>query len=518
MEGNELQDGKQRLLQLSHVPTSDRVYEVELKSRAGPFSWYGACVCLGSLPAVNACVSSLIISRYLVAGICVCILVSSLALYAWKKSEKYLFWLALYAILLLLRVQDALGLGLFVGTDSPLFLAVDRFVTSSSLFQLLFHGGAACLHYQVFKHYLSPRLLGKPILVYILVAALIRFLGSFRAPAALPTTFLFFGVLYGCYLVCTQKDRNLSGLDRHILSVAWVLSAMLQLFFLLNVQGLVPLGDLGLRYHIPPIQTCIYMIGFFLVACRRFALKFQETDDLNQHLEAVIQEKAKEQTAFIRSMLHNLKTPLFSLVGYADMAQESLASSPADTGRCLDKIDEKAQYVSGLIDHVFFLTQMDANQVVFQRLPVQLGQILRAVADSAGLKGREKGTRIDLTADPDAQCIGDPLYLQQAFQNLADNAVEHMASGGTLTISARRVDEQWEISFRDDGCGIAPEELTVIFDRYYSNRHGKRASSGLGLTIAKEIVERHGGVIGVESVQGQGATFTVTLPQSSELP
>ncbi len=514
--GDELQDGKQRLLQLSHVPAPDHVYEVVITSRGGPFSWYGACVCLGSLPAVSSCIGSQLISRYLMAGICVCVLVSSLALYGWKRSEKYLFWLALYSILLLLRTQDALGLGFLVGTDSPLFLAVDHFVTSSPLFQLLFHGGAACLHYQVFKHYLSPRLFGKPILVYILAAALIRFLGSFWAPAALPTTFLFFGVLYGCYLICTQKDRDISELERHILSAAWAFSAMLQFFFLLNVQGLVPYGDLGLRYHIPPIQTCIYMIGFFLVACRRFSLKFQEADDLNQHLEAVIREKSKEQTAFIRSMLHNLKTPLFSLSGYADMARESLEAAPADTGRYLDKINEKTQYVSSLIDHVFFLTQMDTNQVVFQRVPVQLDQLLRAVADSALLKGREKSVRVSLSADPDAQCIGDPLYLQQAFQNIADNAVEHMDEGGTLSISARSVDSQWEITFRDDGCGIAPQELTAIFDRYYSNRHGKRASSGLGLTIAKEIVERHGGAIGVESVQGQGAAFTVTLPRRSE--
>ncbi len=516
VEGNELNNSKQRLLQLSHVPAPDHVYEVEIRSRSGALSRNAACVCLGSLAAVSACVSSTVISRHLMAGICVCVLVSSLALYGWKKSEKYLFWLALYAALLALCTQDALGLGFFVGTDSPLFLAVNRFVNSNDFFRFLLKGTSACLHYQVFKHYLSPRLFGKPILVYILAADLIEFLGSFWAPAVIPTTYLFYGVLYGCYLICTQKDRNISELDRHILSTAWGFSAILRIFRELNVHGLIPYGNLGLRILIPPIQTCIYMIGFFLVACRRFALKFQEADDLNQHLEAVIQEKAKEQTAFIRSMLHNLKTPLFSLVGYADMARESLSSSPADTGRYLDKIDDKAQYVSSLIDHVFFLTQMDANQVVFQRVPVQLDQLLRAVADSALLKGREKSVQVSLSADPDAQCIGDPLYLQQAFQNIADNAVEHMSEGGTLSISAKLADGQWEIVFRDDGCGIAPQELTVIFDRYYSNRHGGRSSSGLGLTIAREIVERHGGTIGVESVQGQGATFTVTLPRRSE--
>lgn len=224
-----------------------------------------------------------------------------------------------------------------------------------------------------------------------------------------------------------------------------------------------------------------------------------------------MQEKTREQSLFIRSMLHNLKTPLFSLTGYADMAADSLAH-PADAQRYLAKVSEKAQYVSHLLDRLFLLMQMDAKQVVFQSVPVQLNELLESVAEAAALKGSEKGTRISLSAESDAFCMGDPLYLQQAFQNLADNAIEHVAPNGSLTITLRRQPQGWCIVFTDDGCGIPIEDLPRIFDRYYSNHHGKRSSSGLGLTITKEIIQRHNGSIGVTSHPQKGTSFTVRLP------
>ena len=147
-------------------------------------------------------------------------------------------------------------------------------------------------------------------------------------------------------------------------------------------------------------------------------------------------------------------------------------------------------------------------------MPVHLDEVLRAVEESARLKGTEKGAAIHLTTPKDAFYIGDPLYLQQAFQNIADNAVEHVGPGGWLNIAIAGTEEGWRATFADNGCGILPEDLPKIFDRYYSNRRGRRSSSGLGLTIAREIVERHGGTITVHSCLEQGTMFTITLPYS----
>ena len=513
---NSLNDEQLRLFQFQDAPTADHLYTVELVSTGRSFRAYGACIYIGPLSAVSACVTSQIVSRYVVTGICFCILIFSLALYVWKRSETYLLWLALYAGLMLLRTQDALGIGWITGTDSPIFQAVDRFVVTSSVFRLLYQGMSAYLNYQVLKRFLSAKLFGRSIMVYILAADVIQFLGNGWPGGRFYFSLMYYLVLYVCQILCIQKDRDLPELEQHILSMGWVFTVVLQMFYLFSTERIIPPGDVGLQFHFPPIISSFYPIAFFVVACRRFAIKFQEADDLNAHLEAAIEEKTKEQTAFIRSMLHNLKTPLFSLVGYSDMAAESVNTDPAGAGRYLAKVSDKAQYVSGMLDHIFLLTQMDANQMVFQQVPVHLAELLRAVEDSARLKGKEKNVAVSLSVPEDAFCTGDPLYLQQAFQNLADNAVEHVEAGGHLDISVTGAGDTWAVTFRDDGCGITAEELPKIFDRYYSNHHGKRNSSGLGLPIAKEIVEHHGGRITVQSQHQEGTTFTITLPGHQE--
>ena len=214
-------------------------------------------------------------------------------------------------------------------------------------------------------------------------------------------------------------------------------------------------------------------------------------------------------------MLHNLKTPLFSLTGYSDMAAASL-EDPEQAQHYLAKVSDKAQYVSRLLDRLFLLTQMDAQQVVFQQVPVNLTGLLETIAETTRLKGKEKDIRVSLTAQPDAYCVGDPLYLQQAFQNITDNAVEHTQPGGSLWLSLEGTVDQWVLAFADNGCGIAIEDLPRIFDRYYSNHHGRRSSSGLGLTIAKEIITHHGGSIAVTSQPEKGTVFTVKLPRPDE--
>lgn len=513
---DDLQDGKLRLFQFQDAPAPDGRYEIEIRSSGKTLDRYGCCLYLGPLAAVSACVSSQIVSRFMVTGICLCIMLFSALLYAWKRSEKYLFWLALYAAGMLLRTQDALGVGLFIGSKNPLFEAVDRFVVSSAVFRLIYLILSAWLNYQVMRRFLSSRIFGRSILCYIVSAAVLLTVGKACFGHSLFWETLYFAVLYTCQIVCIQKDPELPAIEQHTLSVAWLLTAVFQFFHTFTSHGAIPPGTIGLQFHIPPIVSCIFPVGFFLIACRRFATKFQEADDLNTHLEAAVEEKTQEQSLFIRSMLHNLKTPLFSLTGYSDMAAASL-EDPEQARHYLAKVSDKAQYVSRLLDRLFLLMQMDARQVVFQQVPVCLTSLLETIGETTRLKGKEKGIQVSLTAQTDAYCVGDPLYLQQAFQNITDNAVEHTQQGGILRLSLQGTDGQWVLTFADNGCGISIEDLPRIFDRYYSNHHGRRSSSGLGLTIAKEIIMRHGGSIAVTSQPEKGTVFTVRLPQPDEM-
>ena len=109
---DDLRDGKLRLFQFQDAPAPDGRYEVEIRSSGKTLDRYERCLYLGPLATVSACVSSQIVSRFMVTGICLCVMLFSALLYTWKRSEKYLFWLALYAACMLLRTQDALGIGL----------------------------------------------------------------------------------------------------------------------------------------------------------------------------------------------------------------------------------------------------------------------------------------------------------------------------------------------------------------------------------------------------------------------
>ena len=212
-------------------------------------------------------------------------------------------------------------------------------------------------------------------------------------------------------------------------------------------------------------------------------------------------------------MLHNLKTPLFSLSGYSDMAMSSVKGSPERCEAFLSKIKENAGYVGHLLDQLFLLTQMDAGQVEYQKINVELNDLLLSVCDTTMVAAQKKHIRISSDVQEGLQTYGDALYLRQALQNLADNAVIHTPEGGLITLTAGKVDGGYRITVSDTGCGISAAELPRIFDRYYSNRHGGRSSSGLGLTISKMLIEANGGTITASSEEGQGACFTVTLPE-----
>ena len=136
--------------------------------------------------------------------------------------------------------------------------------------------------------------------------------------------------------------------------------------------------------------TAVFVIAFFVVAGKRFARKFQEADDLNRELEERIRQKTRQQTLFVRSMLHNLKTPLFALSGYSDMALRSVEKRPEQARQYMEKAREKAIFAGELIDHLFLVTQMDADMVQMNFAPVNLRHLLEAVAETptAGQEGK----------------------------------------------------------------------------------------------------------------------------------
>ncbi len=214
----------------------------------------------------------------------------------------------------------------------------------------------------------------------------------------------------------------------------------------------------------------------------------------------LIREVAR--TAYV--LANELHNPLASLDLFAGLIADSVEEHP-ETRQWVDHIQSGLRHVSSTV----------ANTLHFQNPPnprldsTNLTRLLRETVEFLRPVARQKRMKIELTLDSGAVSIAaEPLMLQQAFFNLALNAFRSMTPGGALRITAARDAEQVRVAFADSGCGIALENLNRVFEPGFSGS----AAPGLGLPVARKIVELHGGAIAVTSTTGQGSRFTVSLP------
>ena len=445
-----------------------------------------------------------------IQGLCFAIVLLSLVLWLFKPSEKYLIWLALLAFFRGSYYRFSILLGAL--TWMPVFSFLNEPVVYLVLFELL----SAFFQYQLLKSFVSVKLGRVPIMWYTSAALLPVLVLHGHAFAASVSSIIFFSVVYLGFLICFLRLPDEAMIEKMLLIVSWVFTVVLRMFDEFCELGLIPVGDINLKYRLRGLVSVIFILAFFVVAGKRFAQKFQEADDLNVHLEEEIRKKAQQQTLFVRSMLHNLKTPLFSLGGYSDMALSSVEKDPERAAAYMKKAREKAIFAGELMDHIFLVTQMESDMVHMQFAPVNLSTLLKSVSETptSGTEGRNLELHFDVPGNIYLQ--GDQLYLRQAFQNIVDNARINTPDGGSIRIRTEQKPGIVTVHIADTGYGIASEDLNRIFDAYYSNRHEGQKSSGLGLYITSEIIKRHHGTISVESKPGEGSDFAVQLPCESE--
>jgi len=168
-----------------------------------------------------------------------------------------------------------------------------------------------------------------------------------------------------------------------------------------------------------------------------------------------------------------------------------------------------------LVGDLLFLAQIEAGKLALELGDVDLDEIVAESVEAAKPMADEKGIRLESSVERLPSMIGDRSRLGQVLDNLVSNALKFTPECGSVSIRASAVDGTAVLEVRDDGIGIAPEDQELLFDRFFrSTEATERAipGTGLGLTIAKAIVERHEGTIEVESVAGKGTTMRVRLP------
>jgi two-component system sensor histidine kinase BaeS len=209
---------------------------------------------------------------------------------------------------------------------------------------------------------------------------------------------------------------------------------------------------------------------------------------------------------------HELRTPLSVILGYTEALSDGKLEGAPET---FDVLHDEAQRLSRLVDDLRTLSLADAGELPLTRRLIRPQALLERAASAYSEQARQRDISLQVRSEqPLPEIEVDPDRMAQVMSNLVSNALRYTPDGGRIVLTARPGDRTVILQVRDNGVGIAPEDLPHIFERLYRadiSRH-ENGESGLGLAIAKSIVEAHAGTIVVESALGSGATFTVELP------
>jgi signal transduction histidine kinase len=224
----------------------------------------------------------------------------------------------------------------------------------------------------------------------------------------------------------------------------------------------------------------------------------------------------------LANVSHELKTPLTSIQGFSQAMIDGAVTSEDDMKESVRIIHDEANRMRGLVDDLLLLSQIEMGEAAMDHKHVDLGLLLERSLERYQWALREAGITSAFSADMLMSVHGDERRLEQVFANLLQNAVRHTPPGGRISINAVRLrDGRIAVGVHNTGSYIPAEDLPRVFERFFQvdrARARRGGSSGLGLSIVREIVEAHGGTVHAESDEHTGTEFVVTLPSAERSP
>jgi signal transduction histidine kinase len=216
------------------------------------------------------------------------------------------------------------------------------------------------------------------------------------------------------------------------------------------------------------------------------------------------------KSEYLSGLGHDVRTPLHAILSLSEvLLRETSGRLTAEQAKQVRIIRRSARSLQAMLDDIFNFSRIEAGRVDVRNAPVSVGAVLAEVREAVTPFAEDKGTRVVLDPEDSLPRIDtDAEKLSRALLNIAHNAVR-FSPGGTVTLSARSQDGGLCLEVRDTGCGILPEDLDRIFEPF---EKGAEGGTGLGLTIAKSLVELLGGRIDVETGVGSGTRFVVSFP------
>lgn len=333
--------------------------------------------------------------------------------------------------------------------------------------------------------------------------------------------------------------------DRHIKRLFSLVLALTFFFSLLSAVLLAADGECAARY-LPAAFVCMGLViltaiyGYFRRQHQTMAraigqlhaflagdpaarIECDDEGELNRlfhevnSLAAILNAHAENEGRAKQSMKetlsdisHQLKTPLAALNIYNGILQQP---ADPDTVREFTVLSEQElDRIQTLVQNLLTITKLDAGTLVLDKAEHNLSDLMAGIGRRFAVQARQQDTLLSCAGDDAISLPCDAHWLGEAIGNLVKNALDHTGAGDTVAVTWRSFASIVQITVRDSGSGIHPEDLPHIFKRFYRSRFSKDTQGvGLGLPLAKAIMEAHGGTIEVDSVLGGGTVFTVNI-------
>ena len=240
-----------------------------------------------------------------------------------------------------------------------------------------------------------------------------------------------------------------------------------------------------------------------------------EISQLGQTFDAMadtMERDRKLERRLTTDVAHELRTPLMAIQATVEAMVDGVL--PVDEQRLMT-VDSEVMRLSRLVDQLLKLSRLENRSNPTKKEIVDVGEVVQGIIATHEAYVREAGLTLKYRADPNVLILGDPDLIRQATANLISNAVRYTDEGGHITVRVKRGETMASISVQDTGIGLTPEEARMVFQRFWradSGRDRESGGLGVGLTVVKEIVERHNGWVQVEGRKGEGSCFTIHIP------
>ena len=390
---------------------------------------------------------------------------------------------------------SALGIAIYVmQAPSNDLMLLTWFLLMSSLPSLvigylIFVFGRKWLHSIRYKTLLAYSLGVIIAIINILVTSQLMFV-SRHDFLLLGVLLIFAGILSASfgYLLATNMTQSLSQLQEGAHKIA--------------------LGDFSTRVRLIEMDELSQVADAFNMMVDELDRSFARQREMEQ-----------ARRDLIAAVSHDLRTPLTSIRAMIEALADEVVTDPETTSRYYATINTQIESLSDLINDLFELSQLETGQIQLNLEPVNLNDLLSDVLESMQAQAQVKNVSLEGIFYEDLPLIKAELTkIQRVLYNLVQNAIRHSATSGSILLTSKAVPEGVQVVVADTGEGIAPEDLPRVFDQFFrgeKSRSRETGGAGLGLAIAKRIVEAHQGKIWVESQAGYGAQFSFILPTFS---